>query len=277
MTKPQNLPTSLRAIDRLLEVMATLRDPQIGCPWDCEQTMHSIVPYTIEETYEVAEAIHHGQPDEIKEELGDLLFQTVFYARLAEEQGWFNFADIAQTMVDKLIRRHPHVFSDQSALSADEVAAQWQAIKRAEKAARGMSAKAASIFADIPVDLPVLMRAEKIQKKAAKQGFDWPELAPVIDKIKEELDEITEARAHFGPAEIEEEVGDLLFAVVNMARHLNVQTDMALFKANEKFMQRYQAMQALAEEQGEKFEALELAQQETLWQTVKEKNKKKAD
>ncbi|MBT4884373.1 MAG: nucleoside triphosphate pyrophosphohydrolase, partial [Glaciecola sp.] len=182
--------TQSEPVTALVKIMQQLRDPQTGCPWDIEQTMQTIIPHTIEETYEVADAIYSGEPQHIKEELGDLLFQVVFYAQLGQEQGWFDFDDVAQGMCDKLIRRHPHVFTDQSALTADQVEAQWDAIKQTEKAGLPIPT---SILANIPTGMTPLMQAHKIQKACAKVGFDWSDIAPVADKVKEELAEVQAA------------------------------------------------------------------------------------
>jgi len=174
-------------INALVAIMTQLRDPNTGCPWDIKQTLQSIIPHTIEETYEVADAIYNSDPEHIKEELGDLLFQVVFYAQIAQESGWFDFADVAQTMCEKLIRRHPHVFTDQSHLTSEQVEAQWNAIKQAEKAGLPIPT---SILANIPQGMTPLMQAHKIQKTVAQVGFDWPDIPPVVEKIKEELTEV---------------------------------------------------------------------------------------
>lgn len=254
----------------LVAIMQQLRDPDTGCPWDLKQTFQTIIPHTIEETYEVAEAIMAGDPKHLCEELGDLLFQVVFYAQLGSEQGWFEFADIAQVMCQKLIRRHPHVFGTGGALSPDEVKAQWDAIKLTEKG----TAKA-TILGNIPQGMTPLLQAQKIQKTCAKVGFDWPEVAPVYEKIHEELNEVQEAVASGEQAHIDEEIGDLLFAVVNLARHHKVDAETALLRANQKFTQRFNAVEALAEAENTSVKNMSLDELELLWQQVKA-NKKNA-
>ncbi len=251
--------------------MPQLRDPKNGCPWDLQQDFSSIVPHTIEETYEVAEAILSGDMAEIKDELGDLLFQIVFYAQLAKEQGEFEFADIAQSISDKLVRRHPHVFANTSALSDQQLNQQWQAIKQQERQAAG-KANQASLLANIPKGMTPLLQAQKIQKQCAKVGFDWPELMPVIAKIHEEIDEVL---AEVNAAEpdqnaIEEEVGDLLFAVVNLARHSQVSAETALIKANQKFTKRFEQVESILTQQGVTLEEVSLGQMEAAWQQVKQ-------
>lgn len=253
-------------VTALVKIMQQLRDPQTGCPWDIEQTMQTIIPHTIEETYEVADAIYSGEPQHIKEELGDLLFQVVFYAQLGQEQGWFDFDDVAQGMCDKLIRRHPHVFTDQSALTAEQVEAQWDAIKQTEKAGLPIPT---SILANIPTGMTPLMQAHKIQKACAKVGFDWSDIAPVADKVKEELAEVQAAIASGDQAHVQEEIGDLLFAVVNLARHAGVKSEVALQQANRKFTTRFMQVEALVAADQHDMQSLELNNLEAYWQQVK--------
>ena len=251
----------------LVKIMQQLRDPQNGCPWDIEQTMQSIIPHTIEETYEVADAIYAGDPDHIKEELGDLLFQVVFYAQLGQEQGWFSFDDVAQGMCEKLIRRHPHVFTDKSGLTSAQVEAQWDAIKQAEKAGLPIPT---SILANIPTGMTPLMQAHKIQKSCAKVGFDWSDIPPVVAKVQEELAEVQAAIASGDQAHVQEEIGDLLFAVVNLARHAGVKSEVALQQANLKFTSRFMQVEALVAADQHDMQTLDLASLEAYWQQVKQ-------
>ena len=246
----------MSGIDALLAIMAKLRDPDGGCPWDLEQTFATIAPYTIEEAYEVADAIDRGDMADLKDELGDLLLQVVFHARMAQEAGAFDFDDVAAAICDKMLRRHPHVFGDGRADSSGEVRRNWDAIKRAEREAKGEVD--ASALAGISRGLPEWQRAVKLQHKAAKVGFDWPGPAPVLDKLREEIDEV---RAEFdavaaapGDADardrLEDEIGDVLFVCANLARHAKVDVGSALRRANRKFERRFRAMEALAAAEG---------------------------
>ncbi len=246
----------MSGIDALLAIMAKLRDPDGGCPWDLEQTFATIAPYTIEEAYEVADAIDRGDMADLKDELGDLLLQVVFHARMAQEAGAFDFDDVAAAICDKMLRRHPHVFGDGRADSSGEVRRTWDAIKRAEREAKGEVD--ASALAGISRGLPEWQRAVKLQHKAAKVGFDWPGPAPVLDKLREEIDEV---RAEFdavaaapGDADardrLEDEIGDVLFVCANLARHAKVDVGSALRRANRKFERRFRAMEALAAAEG---------------------------
>ncbi|MFC4729620.1 nucleoside triphosphate pyrophosphohydrolase [Coralloluteibacterium thermophilus] len=256
----------------LLAVMARLRDPQRGCPWDLRQSFASIAPYTIEEAYEVADAIERGDLADLRDELGDLLLQVVFHARMAEEAGAFGFAEVVEGIRDKLVRRHPHVFGE---ADAGDVAADWEAIKRAERADRGETD--ASALAGIARGLPEWQRAIKLQSRAARTGFDWPGHAPVIAKLHEEIEEVraefeacaadpADARAQ---ARLEDELGDLLFVAANLARHARVDPGAALRRANAKFERRFRRMEALAEAEGQAFAALDLDAQERLWARAK--------
>jgi MazG family protein len=249
-------------IKRLLDIMARLRDPVAGCPWDKVQDFRTIAPYTIEEAYEVAEACETGDPAALKDELGDLLFQTVFHARMAEEVGLFRFADVAAAISDKMVRRHPHVFGDVSVTDAEAQTAAWEETKAKERAAGG----AASVLDGVGVALPALTRAEKLQKRAARVGFDWAEAAPVFGKIDEELGELrAELAAGAAPARLEDEIGDVLFAVVNLARHLRVDPEQALRAASRKFERRFRAVEtAAAPLKGKSLDELE-----AVWQRVK--------
>jgi ATP diphosphatase len=258
-------------LDRLLGIMARLRDPLQGCPWDLQQDFASIAPYTIEEAYEVADAIDRGDLDDLCDELGDLLLQVVFHAQMASEQGAFGFADVARAISDKLQRRHPHVFAQVQVAGAADVNLNWEAIKRAERVAKGESD--GSALAGISRGLPEWQRALKLQSRAARVGFDWPGPGPVMDKVREELDEVAAEFAR-GPvqdnqARLEEELGDLLFVCANLARHAKVDVGAALRQANHKFERRFRAMEAQAAAAGQPLAALDLDAQERLWLLVK--------
>ena len=258
-------------LGRLLAIMAQLRTPGSGCPWDLQQDFSTIAPYTIEEAYEVADAIDRGDLDDLCDELGDLLLQVVFHARMAEEQGAFAFADVARAISDKMIRRHPHVFARLDVDGADGVMRNWDAIKKAERAAKGE--QDTSALAGISAGLPEWQRAVKLQSRAARVGFDWPGPLPVLDKAAEELAEL---RAEFergavagNKARLQEELGDLLFVCANLARHAQVDLGAALRGANLKFEQRFRDMEAQAATAGTALEALDLEAQEALWQQAK--------
>jgi len=264
------------AVAALLELMARLRDPQSGCPWDREQTFSTIAPYTIEEAYEVADAIERGEPQKLRDELGDLLFQVVFHARMAEEKGWFDFAAVARSIRAKLIRRHPHVFEDAAlATDAGQLSRIWEEQKARERAeAAGQGAEADhSALADVPRALPALTRAAKLGRRAARVGFDWENAAQVRDKVLEEVREIEDALAADGPArdedKIAEEVGDLLFAVANWSLHLHIDPEEALRAANAKFERRFRRMEALAAAQGAPLQSLDAARWDALWRQAK--------
>jgi ATP diphosphatase len=282
-----------RATTALIELMARLRDPQRGCPWDLEQTFATIAPYTIEEAYEVADAIEHGDPAKLRDELGDLLFQVVFHARMAEERGWFDFAAVARAIHEKLVRRHPHVFgssaSEPSNATPAELIRVWEeqkARERAEAAAANGRSAEAGVLADVPRGLPALTRAAKLGKRAARVGFDWSDAQGVREKVAEELREVEAAvdaaRSSPGPnaaadaadrpsteAAVAEEIGDVLFAVANWARHLKVDAEVALRAANAKFERRFQAMEARARTRGLALEKLSPAEWDALWREVK--------
>ena len=257
-------------VKRILNVMAALRHPETGCPWDLQQDFKSIAPYTLEEAYEVTDAIERDDMDDLKDELGDLLLQVVFHARLAEEAGLFNFDDVANAIADKMIRRHPHVFGDGQADTADAVRKSWEEIKAEEKAAKGKEAND-SLMNDIPVTLPGLSRAIKIQNRAAKIRFDWPDIEPVFDKLDEEVAEIREAVASGSQDAIEDEVGDLLFVVANIARHLKVDPEQAVRRTNGKFMARFKHVETLAAQSGRA--DLTLEELEAFWQLAKKAEK----
>ena len=257
-----------RPIDRLLAIMARLRDPDRGCPWDREQNFATIAPYTIEEAYEVADAIEREDMTALKDELGDLLLQVVFHARMAEEAGLFAFDDVAQAIADKMERRHPHVFGDAEIASVAAQNEAWEAHKAAEREAKG---EAASVVEGVAIALPALVRAAKISRRAARIGFDWPDADSVIDKIEEELDEIEDAiDGRAPPAALEEEIGDLLFATANLARKLDIEPETALRRATAKFERRFRRVETLAAERGigRNLDALE-----ALWQEVKAEEK----
>lgn len=231
----------------MLNVMARLRDPQRGCPWDIEQNFATIAPYTIEEAYEVADAIERKDMPALKEELGDLLFQVAFHARMAEEQGAFDFADVAQALADKMIERHPHVFAEAGdGRTAAQQTVAWETLKAEKRAAQG----APSLLHDVPMALPALMRAEKLTKRAARINFDWPTPEPVLEKLEEELAELKEARASGDSEHIAEEMGDILFVMANLARKLKVDPEEALRRANAKFTRRFQYIEAKLAEEG---------------------------
>jgi nucleoside triphosphate diphosphatase len=272
-----------RDITRLIEIMAALRTPGSGCPWDLEQNFGTIAPYTIEEAYEVADAISRGDLDDLKDELGDLLLQVVFHARMAEEQGSFAFGDVVQAITEKLIRRHPHVFGDKGGMSTGEVNVQWDEIKAQEKAARAKAGKGPALvdsstgrsgaLSGVSPGLPALGRALKLQQKASKVGFDWNDAKAVIDKIREETDEI-EAELGDGDSEaVKEEIGDLLFVVVNLARHLGVDPETALRMTNLKVERRFAAIEDGLAAAGKRPEDATLAEMDALWDQAKEKEK----
>jgi ATP diphosphatase len=266
-----------RDIGRLIEIMAALRDPATGCPWDVQQDFGSIAPYTIEEAYEVADAIERGDLLDLKDELGDLLLQVVFHARMAEEKGAFGFDDVVEAITTKLVRRHPHVFGEAHVRDGAAIKASWEAIKRAEKAerraARGLGpeeGEGASILSGVPVALPALTRAEKISRKAAAVGFDWPEPAQVIAKVREELAEVEQELQGGNRAALESEVGDLLFAVTNLARHLDVDAEKALRGTNAKFERRFRSIEAALAAQARTPGEASLNEMEALWRQAKE-------
>ena len=256
-----------RSLARLLGIMRRLRDPAHGCPWDREQDFASIAPYTIEEAYEVAEAIAHGEPGALEAELGDLLFQVVFHAQLGAERQWFDFASVADAIASKLTERHPHVFADARIDSEAEQNRAWEEHKARERAARGQ--RGASELADVPLALPALSRAAKLGKRAGRLGFDWPDAQGVRAKIDEELRETEEASA----ARRADELGDLLFAAANWARHLQVDPEEALRLANAKFERRFRAMEALAATRQLVLKSLTAAAWDELWNEVKSREK----
>ena len=258
----------LSRTDALLAIMARLRDPEGGCPWDLEQNFETIAPYTIEEAYEVADAIEQGDMAELRDELGDLLFQVVFHARMAEELKAFDFNDVVRAICEKMIRRHPHVFGDEEQREAGAVKGRWEEIKAEEKAAK--QKKLESILDDVPLSLPALTRAVKLQNRAARVGFDWPDTSLVIDKLNEEMLELSTELAQGGDADrIEDEMGDLLFVYANLARHLKVDPEKALRRANAKFRRRFGRIEEKLAAEGRKPEDSTLEEMDALWDEAK--------
>ena len=268
------------SIDRLIDIMARLRNPQGGCPWDVEQTFATIAPYTIEEAYEVADAIDRGDLGDLKDELGDLLLQVVFHARMAQEQGAFAFGDVVAAISDKMVRRHPHVFGDASVADAEAQTIAWEEQKRREREDNGHQDRSA--LAGVARGLPEWQRAVKLQKRAARVGFDWPDVTPVFAKLHEEIDEV---RAEFAALEadpadaaardrLEDEIGDVLFVCANLARHAQVDVGAALRRANHKFERRFRAMEALAEVEVGGLAGLSLQEQDRYWDRAKAEEKR---
>lgn len=258
------------SLDDLLAIMARLRDPESGCPWDVRQDFSSIAPYTIEEAYEVADAIDRGDFDDLRDELGDLLLQVVFHAQMAHEQGRFDFADVAHAISSKMRRRHPHVFGDVRYADATEQRQAWETIKAAERAGKG-APEDDSALAGVSTGLPEWKRAMKLQQRAASAGFAWSGPQPVLDKLAEEIDEV---RAEFATGadklRLQDEIGDVLFVMVNLSRHAGVDFSQALRHANAKFERRFRQMERLAKAEGAVFESRSLEQQEQLWQRAKQ-------
>jgi ATP diphosphatase len=267
-------------ISRLIEIMAALRTPVTGCPWDLEQNFATIAPYTLEEAYEVADAIARNDLADLKDELGDLLLQVVFHARMAEEQSAFAFSDVVEAITRKMIRRHPHVFGDAEARAAGSAKGMWDRIKseekaekRAERLARGLDPEdhGKGFLDGVPVSHPALTRALKLQEKAAKVGFDWKEAKPILDKIEEEIGELRTAMENNDRAEMEDEFGDVLFALVNFGRHLKIDAETALRGTNEKFRSRFHHVEQALEARGDSLEKASLEEMEELWQAAKRK------
>ena len=259
-------------IHELLAIMARLRDPDRGCPWDIEQTFASIAPYTVEEAYEVADAIERGDLDDLRDELGDLLLQVVFHARMAEEAGRFDFDDVVRAIVGKLIRRHPHVFGEEGQRSAEEQTRAWEAIKADERAAKAVD-RTAGVLDDVPTGLPAMTRAVKLTKRAGRVGFDWPSAAEVLEKLREETAELEVEIAAGDHHAMREELGDLLFVCANLARKLDIDPEDALRAANAKFIRRFGAIETALRGQGRFPEQASLAEMEALWTTAKEAEK----
>ncbi|MBK8542188.1 MAG: nucleoside triphosphate pyrophosphohydrolase [Caulobacteraceae bacterium] len=266
----ETLARTAAATQSVLDVMAQLRNPNGGCPWDIEQNFATIAPYTIEEAYEVADAIERNDMPALKEELGDLLFQVAFHARMAEEQGAFDFADVAQALADKMIERHPHVFSEAGdGRSAEQQTVAWETLKAEKRAAKG----APSLLDDVAMALPALMRAEKLTKRAARINFDWPTPEPVLEKLEEELAELKDARASGDQEHVAEEMGDILFVMANLARKLKVDPEEALRRANAKFTRRFQYIEGKLAEQG-RTGPQPLDDMEALWLEAKRAEKR---
>ena len=269
------------SLEDLLHLMNRLRDPQYGCPWDIKQTYASIVPHTLEEAYEVADAIERGDFDHLQGELGDLLFQVVYYSQLAQEEGRFEFAGVIDSITRKLIRRHPHVFPtgalyaplDIPQLSEEQVKTRWEQIKAEERAEKSDAPEQLSLLDDVPTALPSLSRAAKLQKRASQVGFDWPAALPVVDNVREELDEVLEAMADNDAVAIADEVGDLLFAAVNLARHLKVDPETALRGANAKFERRFRFIEQALRDTRQSMEDCTLEELDALWGEAKRQEK----
>jgi len=257
-------------LGRLLEVMRRLRDPDTGCPWDIEQTFETIAPYTIEEAYEVADAIEREAWDDLKGELGDLLLQTVYHTSIAEDRGLFGFHDVAQAIAQKMIDRHPHVFGSESRdKSVEEQTRDWETIKAKERARSAQK----GALEGVAIGLPALLRALKLQKRAARVGFDWPSTDQVLNKLREEAAELVEARAQMSQTRVFEEMGDLLFVVANLARHMNIDPEAALRAANLKFTRRFEQVEALLAKRGRTPELSDLSEMDQLWDAVKASEK----
>jgi MazG family protein len=263
---PRNNPVGERPIDRLIAIMARLRDPQGGCPWDLEQTFATVAPYTVEEAYEVADAIERGDMGNLREELGDLLLQVVFHSRMAQEDGLFSFDDVANAISDKMIRRHPHVFGEVSYVSVAEQSAAWEAGKAAERAAKGGER---SLLDDVPTGLPGLTRALKLTARAARVGFDWPEVSFVLDKLTEEIGELKVEIEADDRDLMREELGDVLFVIANLARKLDIDPEDALRATNAKFVRRFQFIEAELKARGRTPDQSDLAEMDALWDAAK--------
>ncbi|MEO1038138.1 MAG: nucleoside triphosphate pyrophosphohydrolase [Pseudomonadota bacterium] len=269
---PASIETALDAstapIKRLTALMTVLRDREHGCPWDVEQTFATIAPYTIEEAYEVADAIERDDMSALRDELGDLLFQVIFHSQMAQESGAFSFDDVALAIVDKMVRRHPHVFEAPDGRDAEAQTHAWEAIKAAERAAKGEN-EAQSLLDDLPLALPALVRAEKLQKRAARAGFDWPTAERVFDKLDEEITELKQAIVEGDQAHITEELGDLLFVVANLGRKLGAQSEDSLRAANAKFERRFKYIEARLAAVGRSADEADLDEMEALWSEAK--------
>ena len=253
----------MNPIQELVKIMAALRDPETGCPWDRQQTLETIIPYTLEEIYELVDAIERNSMEDIRDELGDLLFHIIFYSHLAAESGAFDFSDVASGVCEKLTRRHPHVFAGQRVDTVEEVKRNWAKMKRQENSG--------DYLGNIARALPALQRAEKLQKRAARAGFDWDDPAPVLAKLEEEINELKQDMADSeGRARLQSELGDVLFAATNLARHLQINPETALRQANNRFEQRFRFIQTRLEEAGEDLESASLERMDELWEEAKE-------
>ena len=275
MTNSHDTTAPASAFLKLIDVMSRLRTPESGCPWDIEQSYATIAPYTIEEAYEVADAIERGDMTDLKEELGDLLFQVVFHSQMAAEDGAFDIADVANGIADKMVRRHPHVFESPDDRSATEQTRAWERIKADERASKASEVNPSALDG-VALSLPALLRAEKLQNRAARVGFDWAEAEPIFDKLAEETQEVRDAIQSGIRDDIEDELGDLLFVAANLSRRLDVDPEQALRRANAKFERRFRAMEAEATADGVNFADLTLDEQESYWQRVK-RGEKAAD
>lgn len=267
----------MQSIQQLLDIMRALRDPDSGCPWDRQQNFQSLIPFTIEEAYEVADAIERNNYDDIKSELGDLLFQIIFYSQLATEQQAFDFNDVAQSISEKLLRRHPHVFANANVANAEAQTKEWEKLKQQEREAKAAGASSfLSHLDDVSRTLPSLMRAEKLQKRAAREGFDWPDVKGVVAKIYEELDEVQqELNADvLEQQKLEDEIGDLFFSCINLSRYVGVDAEQSLRKANLKFERRFRALEKMAIAQDLQINEMTVNELEDLWLKVKKQEKK---
>lgn len=262
----------MQEIERLKQIMRELRDPDTGCPWDIKQDFASVAPYTIEEAYEVADAIERHDIEELKKELGDLLFQVIFHSQMAEEQGLFDFEDVVKGINEKMIRRHPHVFADEEVVSEEHLAQRWEQHKKQE---RSLGDETEGALHGIAATLPALLRSQKLQKRAAQTGFDWPDIYPVFDKLDEEVAELKDELEHEDNHErILDEFGDVLFVCVNLAKHLKVDAEQALRHANKKFIDRFVLMEKLLREDGKELADCALDEMEEYWQRSKRQLKK---
>ena len=258
----------MKNMNKLLEIMAALREPETGCPWDIKQTFETIVPYTLEEAYEVADSIERGHMEELKDELGDLMFQVVFYAQMAKEQGLFEFDDVLQAINNKLVRRHPHVFAGADYTDEKALNDAWEKSKAAERDDKVVEEKA-SVLAGVASALPALKRSQKLQNRAARVGFDWPEVEPVLDKMEEEIQELREAIKNQDQQNVFEETGDIIFACVNLARHLDVDAEEALRHGNKKFETRFSYIEQRLNGEARDINECSLEELEKLWQESK--------
>ena len=286
MTMNRESLDQLSSMDRLLTLMSMLRDREFGCPWDLKQSFETLIPYTVEEVHEVVHAIEGGNRDELRDELGDLLFQVVFYAQLSREEGGFDFQDVAAEVTGKLIRRHPHVFPDgalasfgsKQELSAAEVVSNWEAIKRTERAGKGKhDSQRQSVLDDLPRSLPALEKARKLQQRVAGVGFDWREARPVIEKLKEEIGEFEQALSQENSSGMREELGDMLFMIVNLARHCKLDPESALRESNRRFEARFRELEELAAERDWALPERELRELDELWALAKTRVRAKKD
>ena len=266
-SRPEVETEALEQLDRIIDIMRRLRDPETGCPWDVEQDFSTIAPYTIEEAYEVADAVQRGNTDDIRDELGDLLLQVVFQSRIAEEAGLFTLADVARSISDKMVDRHPHVFGDEDRPKVEEQSGRWEAIKAAERASRGKT----GVLDDVAAGLPPMLRAMKLQKRAARVGFDWTQMDDIIAKLHEETDELRSevTREQVNQDRVIDEVGDVLFVAVNLARRAGVDPETALMGCNSKFEQRFRYIENESEKNGYSIQDMSLDQMEALWQQAK--------